>query len=106
MPAVNPGEIWMTDPGLAADVRSARLLTGQPANDALDPVTVLLHTTARPGNRREAGVPAVSPLPGVLRLRQFQTVSTVRPAPRRGALPDEKLTSMPRVPSNQLGLPA
>jgi mRNA-degrading endonuclease toxin of MazEF toxin-antitoxin module len=41
MPAVNPGEIWMTDFGMAAKVRPALLLTGQPAANELDLVTVL-----------------------------------------------------------------
>jgi mRNA-degrading endonuclease toxin of MazEF toxin-antitoxin module len=46
MPTVNPGEVWMVDFGMAAKVRPALLLTGKPADDELDLVTVLLHTTA------------------------------------------------------------
>lgn len=42
MPAGNPGEIWMTDLGMAAKVRPALLLTGDSADDGLDLVTVLL----------------------------------------------------------------
>ena len=53
MPAVNPGEIWITDFGMVAQVRPALLLTGEPAADELDLVTVLLHTTALRGNRWE-----------------------------------------------------
>ena len=53
MPAVNPGEIWMVDFGLAAKVRPPLLLTGNPATEELDLVTVLLHTTALRGNRWE-----------------------------------------------------
>jgi mRNA interferase MazF len=53
MPAVNPGDIWMTDFGMAAKVRPALILTGQPADDELDLVTVLLHTTGVRGNRWE-----------------------------------------------------
>ena len=49
MPAVNPGEIWMTDFGMAAKIRPALLLTDDPAEDELDLVIVLLHTTARRG---------------------------------------------------------
>ena len=41
----------MTDFGMAAKVRPAVLLTGNPATDELDLVTVLLHTTAVRGNR-------------------------------------------------------
>jgi hypothetical protein len=42
MPAVNPGEVWMTDFGMAAKVRPALLLTGSPAADELNLVTLLL----------------------------------------------------------------
>ncbi len=51
MPAVNPGEIWQTDFGMTAKVRPALLLTGEAADDELDLVTVLPHTTALRGNR-------------------------------------------------------
>jgi len=43
MPAVNCGEIWLVDFGLAAKVRPALPLTCQPAGNELDLVTVLLH---------------------------------------------------------------
>jgi hypothetical protein len=33
MPAVNPGEVWMTDFEMAAKVRPALILTGEPAAD-------------------------------------------------------------------------
>jgi len=56
MPAVNPGEIWMTDFGMAAKVRPTLILTGEPASDKLDLVTVLLHTTALRGNPLRAPV--------------------------------------------------
>ena len=56
MPAVNPGEVWLTDFGLAAKVRPALLLTGNSAPDELDLVTVLLHTTALRGNRWELNI--------------------------------------------------
>src|SRR5439155_14143497 len=41
MPAVNSGEVWMTDFGMTAKVRPALLLTGNPAPDELDLVTVV-----------------------------------------------------------------
>jgi hypothetical protein len=47
----------MVDFGLAAKVRPALLLTGEPAEDELDPVTVLLHTTALRCNRWELAIP-------------------------------------------------
>ena len=39
MPVVNPGEVWLVDFGLAAKVRPALLLTGNPAVEELDLVT-------------------------------------------------------------------
>ena len=51
MRSVNPGEVWMIDFGMAAKVRPALILTGTPAPDELDLVTVLLHTTSVRGNR-------------------------------------------------------
>ena len=51
MRGINPGEVWMIDFGMAAKVRPALLLTGEPPADELDLVTVLLHTTALRGNR-------------------------------------------------------
>jgi mRNA-degrading endonuclease toxin of MazEF toxin-antitoxin module len=41
MPVVNPGEVWMTDFGMAAKVRPALVLTGEPTPDELDLVTLL-----------------------------------------------------------------
>jgi mRNA interferase MazF len=57
MLVVNPGEVWMIDFGMAAKVRPALLLTGTPADDELDIVTVLLHTTSLRGNRWELSIP-------------------------------------------------
>jgi len=44
MPAVNPGEIWMTDFGMEAKVLPALILTGAPAANEFDLITVLLRT--------------------------------------------------------------
>ncbi|HKW29590.1 MAG TPA: hypothetical protein VJT54_09660 [Verrucomicrobiae bacterium] len=47
MTAVNPGEVWLVDFGMAAKVRPALLLTGNPADDELD--LVALRKSLRPG---------------------------------------------------------
>lgn len=91
MPAVNPGEIWLTDFGMTAKVRPALLLTGEAADDELDLVTVLLHTTALRGNRWELTIPKTYLKPGAFHLQQIQTVSTVRLERRLGKLSDEEL---------------
>jgi mRNA interferase MazF len=64
MPGVNPGEVWMIDFGMAAKVRPALLLTGEPAADELDLVTVVLHTTALRCNRWELNIPKPFLKPG------------------------------------------
>jgi mRNA-degrading endonuclease toxin of MazEF toxin-antitoxin module len=43
MRGVNLGEVWMIDFGMAAKVRPALLLTGEPGADELDLVTVTNH---------------------------------------------------------------
>jgi mRNA interferase MazF len=72
MPAVNSGEVWMIDFGMAAKVRPALLLTGNPAEDELDLVTVLLHTTALRGNRWELNVPKPFLRPGAFICNRFK----------------------------------
>ena len=51
MRGVNPGDVWMIDFGMAAKMRPGVLLTGEPAAEELDLVTVVPHTTALRGNR-------------------------------------------------------
>jgi mRNA interferase MazF len=91
MPAVNPGEIWMVDFGMAAKVRPALILTARPADDELDLITVLLHTTALRGNRWELNIPKPFLKPGVFHLQQIQTVSTVKLERRLGVLTGDEM---------------
>jgi len=104
MPAVNPGEIWMTDFGMAAKVRPALVLTGEPATDELDLVTVLLHTTALRGNRWEFNIPKAFLKPGAFHLQQIQTVSTVKLERRLGALTADELKRVRQAVGNRLGI--
>ena len=76
----------MVDFGLAAKVRPALLLTGAPAEDELDVVTTLLHTTALRGNRWELSIAKPFLKPGAFHLQQIQTVSTMKLERRLGAL--------------------
>jgi len=104
MPAVNPGEIWMTDFGMAAKVRPALLLTGDPAEDELDLVTVLLHTTALRGNRWELNIPKPFLKPGAFHLQQIQTVSTVKLERRLGALTVDEMKRVREAVGARLGI--
>ena len=91
MPSVMPGEIWMADFGLAAKVRPALLLTGEPNLEELDLVTVLLHTTALRGNRWELSIPKPFLKPGAFHLQQIQSISTIKLERRLGVLTQEEM---------------
>ena len=104
MPAVNPGEVWLVDFGIAAKVRPALLLTGDPAEDELDLVTVLLHTTALRGNRWELDIPKPFLKPGAFHLQQIQTVSTVKLERRLGALTGDEMKRLRDALAKRLGI--
>jgi mRNA interferase MazF len=94
MPALNRGEIWLIDFGLAAKTRPALLLTSEPNDDELDLVTVLLHTTALRGNRWELSVAKPFLKSGAFPLQQIQTVSTVKLERRLGVLTDAEMNQV------------
>ena len=91
MPGVNKGEVWIVDFGMMAKIRPALLLTGEPEDDELDLVTVLLHTTALRGNRWELNIPKPFLKPGAFHLQQVQTVSTSKLERRLGVLIAEEM---------------
>jgi mRNA interferase MazF len=81
----------MTDFGMTAKVRPALLLTGNPAPDELDLVTVVLHTTSLRGNRWELGIPKPFLKPGAFHLQQIQTISTVKLERKLGILTKDEM---------------
>src|ERR1700689_3652261 len=104
MPAVNPGEVWMTDFGMAAKVRPALVLTGNPAADELDLVTLFLHTTALRGNRWELDIPKPFLKPGAFHLQQIQTVSTVKLERKLGVLNSDEMDRVLDALAKRLGI--
>ena len=94
MPAIRSGEVWQVDFGLAAKVRPALLLTGNPADEELDLVTVLLDTTSLRGNRWELSVPKPFLKPGAFHLQQIQSVSTVRLERKLGVLTEAEMNQV------------
>jgi mRNA interferase MazF len=94
MPAIISGEVWLVDFGLAAKVRPALLLTGNPADDELDLITVLLHTTSLRGNRWELSIPKPFLKPGAFHLQQIQSVPTVRLERRLGVLTEAEMNQV------------
>lgn len=106
MPVVNRGEVWLIDFGMAAKVRPALLLTEAPAEDELDIVTVLLHTTALRGNRWELSIPKPFLKPGAFHLQQIQTISTVKLERKLGALTPEEIKRVTNALASRLALPS
>ena len=102
MRGVNPGEVWMIDFGMAAKVRPALLLTGEPAADELDLVTVLLHTTSLRSSRWELNIPKPFLKPGAFHLQQVQTISAVKLERRLGALTAEEMDRVRSALKNRL----
>jgi mRNA interferase MazF len=94
MPAISSGEVWLVDFGMAAKVRPALLLTSNPADDELDIITVLLHTTSLRGNRWELSVPKPFLKPGAFHLQQIQSVSTVRLERKLGVLNEAEMNQV------------
>ena len=91
MPFVKAGEVWMVDFGMVAKVRPAVLLTGTPADNELDLVTVLPHTTSLRGNRWELDIPKPFLREGRFQLQQIVAVSTVKLERRLGTLTADEM---------------
>jgi len=104
MRGIHPGEVWSVDFGLAAKVRPALLLTGEPTEADLDVVTVLLHTTALRGNRWELSLPKPFLKPGAFHLQQIQTVSTVKLERRLGVLTGDEMDRVLDALADRLGI--
>jgi mRNA interferase MazF len=94
----------VVDFGLAAKVRPALLLTGEPAAEELDLVTVLLHTTALRGNQWELNLPKPFLKPGAFHLQQIQTISTIKLERRLGAMTAEEMNRVLDALADRLNL--
>jgi len=94
----------MTDFGMTAKVRPALLLTGNPALDELDLVTVVLHTTSLRGNRWEMNIPKPFLKPGAFHLQQVQTISTVKLERKLGTLTAAEMRQVLGSLGNRLGI--
>src|ERR1700677_272601 len=103
MAGVLPGEVWIVDFGMAAKIRPAMLLTGEPADDELDVVSVVLHTTALRGNRWEVSIPKPFLKPGAFHLQQIQTVSTVKLERKLGFLTQDEMGHVLEALADRLG---
>lgn len=104
MPGVSKGDVWLVDFGMVAKVRPALLLTGEPADDELDLVTVLLHTTALRGNRWELNLPKPFLRPGAFHLQQIQSISVAKLERKLGGLTQPEIQQVEEALLRRLAL--
>ena len=104
MPGVSKGEVWLVDFGMVAKVRPALLLTGEAADDELDLVTVLLHTTALRGNRWEMNLPKPFLRPGAFHLQQIQSISAAKLERKLGLLTQPEIQQVEEALRRRLAL--
>ena len=104
MPVIRRGEVWQADLGIAAKVRPALLLTDEPADDEMDLITVVLHTTAFRGNPWELALNTPFLKTGAFHLQQVQTISTVRLERKLGVLTDDEMKQILSRLGNRLGI--
>ena len=102
--AAERGEVWLIDFGMAAKIRPALLLTGEPSDQELDLFTVLLHTTSLRGNSWELAVPKPFLKPGAFHLQQVQTISGAKLIRRLGRLTGVEMQTVAEALGNRLGL--
>jgi len=102
--AAERGEVWLIDFGMAAKIRPALLLTGEPSDQELDLFTVLLHTTSLRGNSWELAVPQPFLKPGAFHLQQVQTISGAKLIRRLGRLTGVEMQTVAEALGNRLGL--
>lgn len=98
------GDVWQIDFGLAAKVRPALLLTGEPDDNALDVFTVLLHTTALRGSRWELPIPKPFLKEGAFHLQHNQTISGAKLLRRLGSLTVPEMQTVEQALRDRLKL--
>jgi len=96
MPAAKPGEIWIVDLGMAAKVRPCLIVTPQPHGEDLDTHTVVAHTTAGRGSRREIPIPKpYLDAKGTFDVQRIATVASVKLERKPGELTRAEMDSIP-----------
>jgi len=104
MTGISKGDVWLVDFGMVAKVRPALLLTGEPGDDELDLVTVLLHTTALRGNQWELNLPKPFLRPGVFHLQQIQSISAAKLERKFGGLTQPEIQQVEEALLRRLAL--
>jgi len=92
MPVAKPGEVWMTDLGMAAKVRPCLILTSQPKSNELDVFTVVAHTTSLRGNHWEIPIrKSFLKEEGAFDVQRVATIASVKLERKLGELTREEL---------------
>jgi len=85
-PSPHPGEVWVIDAGYVAKIRPCLILTGPPADDELDLVTVVFHTNSLRGNRWELQIAKPFLKEGAYHLQQVHSAPVPRLERKLGEL--------------------
>ena len=89
-PSPQPGEVWVIDAGYVAKVRPCLILTGPPADDELDLVTVVFHTTTLRNNQCELKISKPFLKEGAFHLQEIHSAPIPRLERKLGALTTEE----------------
>ena len=103
-PNPSPGEVWSIDLGMAGKIRPCLILTDLPADNELDMVTVVLHTTALRGNRWEVSVPKPFLREGAFHAQQIHSAPLPRLLRKLGELTSDEINLVLDKVAERLGL--
>ena len=105
MPAANPGDIWIVDPGMAAKVRPCLVLTPRPGGDDLEVYSVVAHTTAVRGGHWEISMPkSFLADEGVFDVQRLVTVASVKLERKLGELAPAEMDKVLDLLAERLGI--
>lgn len=105
MPAAKPGDIWIVDLGMAAKVCPRLILTRPPRGDELDVFTVVAHTTAARGSRREISIPkSFLDDDGAFDAQRIATVASAKLERKLGELSSSEMGNVLDLLAERLGI--
>ena len=106
MPAAKPGEIWMTDLGMAAKVRPCLVLTSPlTSDDELNVFTVVAHTTSRRNSRWQVPIQkSFLDDEGAFDVQRIATVASVKLERRLGVLTEDEMNRVLDALAERLGI--
>ena len=103
-PSPHPVEVWVIDAGYVGKIRPCLVLTGPPADDELDLVTVVFHTNSLRGNRWELKIPRPFLREGAYHLQQVHTAPVARLERKMGELSPQEFNLVLDKLAERLGI--